>query len=223
MSNEQGIDVGTSQPDVDWHAVKDSGREFVYIKTTEGVGYVSPVLDQQINGAREAGLTVGLYHFARPDTNTPEDEAKSFAGELKRLNASTAGHLSPCLDMEREGGNLPRWIGSFIATLREQVNRPDVMVYASATWFETKLDPDSWAKDGVNLWVAHYGPPPGQPKYRTGTVAMHQYTSDGQVPGIAGRTDLNVCMTDLAALTGGGDTGGKRKTGGGFFSRVFGR
>lgn len=223
MSNEQGIDVGTSQPNIDWNAVRGSGREFVYIKATEGTGYVSPILDQQINGARGAGMVAGLYHFARPDTNAPEDEAKAFAGELKRLGASDTGHLSPCLDVEREGGNLPRWIGSFIGALREQVNRPDVMVYASSKWFSTKLDPNSWAKGGVNLWVAHYGVPQGQPEYRAENVAMHQYASDGQVSGIAGRTDLDVCMTSLDALTGAGDDGGDKPSKGGLFSRLFGR
>ena len=223
MSNEHGIDVGTSQPDIDWNAVRGSGREFVYVKATEGTGYVSPILDQQVNGARGVGMTVGLYHFARPDTNTPEDEAKAFAGELKRLDASSAGHLSPCLDVEREGGNLPRWVGAFIAALREQVNRGDVMVYASARWFESKIDPNSWATDGVNLWVAHYGAAPGQPEFQHDRVVMHQYASDGQVPGVAGRTDLDVCMTDLRALTGQDQGGSGGKSGGGWLSRLFGR
>lgn len=217
-NNPHGIDISKHQQVGDWNAVRQAGYEFAYIKATEGTGYVSPSLDDQINGARGAGMTTGLYHFARPDTNAAEDEAAAFAQEVKRLGADAAGNLSPCLDVERQGGNLPKWIGSWIGALREELNRGDVMVYASATWFREKLDPNSWYSDGVNLWVAHYGPPPGQPEF-TEHVAMHQYTSDGNVPGIGGRTDLNALMVDMGALTGAQQP----KRTGGFFSRLFGR
>lgn len=201
-SHIHGIDVAKYQQHIDWKTVANSGYEFAYIKATEGRGYTSPTLDRQLDGARNAGMTTGLYHFARPDTNKPEPEADTFAAALNKRDADTAGHLAPCLDMEREGDDLPAWIGGFLDALRNLTDRDDITVYASSSWFNDKLDPDAWVDENIHLWVAHYGAKPGKPGYKHDRVAMHQHASDGKVPGIDGNTDLNVSMVDLATLTG---------------------
>lgn len=203
MARIPGIDVAKYQGEPDWAAVRDAGYAFTYIKATEGVGYISPVLDAQLAGARGAGLVTGLYHFARPDTNSPEQDAADFAGQLARLGSSGGGNLPPCLDIETDGADLAGWINGFIGAIRGHTGRNEVMVYASASWFAQKLGTDSWVDPGVCLWVAHYGQPEGEPGFFTDRVVMHQHSADGQVPGIAGKTDLNVSMVDLPALTGG--------------------
>lgn len=219
-SHTRGIDVAKHQKHPDWGAVAGAGYEFAYIKATEGVDYVSPTLDAQIDGARAAGMTTGLYHFARPDTNDPQPEADTFARELDRLDSATAGNLPPCLDMERDGDDLPAWIAGFIEELVDLTGRGEVMVYASSSWFEEKLRPDAWADDRVYLWVAHYGATPGEPSYNTEKVVMHQHASDGKVPGIDGNTDLNVALVELGELTG--EDGEQQETGpGGLFSGLF--
>ena len=81
-----GIDVARYQGEPNWGAVRGAGYVFTYIKATEGIGYVSPTLDAQLNGARGAGMVTGLYHFARPDTNTPQQEAADFAAQLARTH-----------------------------------------------------------------------------------------------------------------------------------------
>src|SRR5437763_16664101 len=98
MANTPGIDVSKVNGEPDWGAVRGAGYAFAYIKATEGVGYVSPTLDAQLAGARNAGLVTGLYHYARPDTNSPQQDAAEFAAQLARLGASAAGNLPPCLD-----------------------------------------------------------------------------------------------------------------------------
>lgn len=198
-----GIDVARYQGEPDWAAVRGAGYAFAYIKATEGVGYVSPTLDAKLAGARNAGMVTGLYHFARPDTNAPEQDAADFAGQLARLNASAPGNLPPCLDIETDAPNLSAWVKGFIAALRGHTGRNEVVVYASTSWFQSKLAPENWLDPGVFLWVAHYGREPGKPGYLTDRVAIHQYTSEGQVPGINAKTDLNVSLVDLAVLTGG--------------------
>lgn len=198
-----GIDVAKYQGEPDWAAVHGAGYAFTYIKATEGIGYISPTLDAQLAGARGAGLVTGLYHFARPDTNSPQQDAADFAAQLARLNASGPGNLAPCLDLETEGADLAGWVKGFIDALRGHTGRNEIVVYASASWFAEKLAPETWVDPGVFLWVAHYGRPPGEPGYITDRVVIHQHASDGQVPGIGGDTDLNVSMVDLPVLTGG--------------------
>ncbi|MCA1189158.1 LysM peptidoglycan-binding domain-containing protein [Saccharopolyspora sp. 6T] len=203
MASIPGIDVARYQGEPDWAAVRGAGFAFTYIKATEGVGYVSPTLDSQLGGARGAGLVTGLYHFARPDTNSPQAEAADFAGQLARTGSAGPGNLPPCLDMETEAADLGAWIKGFVDALRGHTGRNEVVVYASSTWFSDKLATDSWVDPGVFLWVAHYGRPAGQPGFLTDRVAIHQHASDGKVPGIAGDTDLNVSLVDLPVLTGG--------------------
>ncbi len=202
MAQIPGIDVGNQQGQPDWGAVRRSGQAFAYIKATEGVGYVSPTLDGQLAGARAAGLVTGLYHFGRPDTNTPQQDAADFAAQLARLNASGPGNLPPCLDIETDGSDLGHWVKGFIDAIRANTRRSEVVVYSSASWFVSKLGPEVWVDPAVFVWVAHYGVPPGQPGYRTDRVVLHQYASDGQVPGVAGQVDLDVSLVDLPVLTG---------------------
>lgn len=199
----RGVDVARYQGEPDWAAVRAADFTFAYIKATEGVGYVSPTLDGQLAGARQAGMTTGLYHYARPDTNTPHQDAAHFAAQLARLGSGAPGNLPPCLDIEVDATELAAWVKGFLDALRGHTGRREVMVYASTSWFLDKLGTDGWVDSAVSLWVAHYGREPGRPGYLTDRVMLHQYASDGRVPGIAGDTDLNVAMVELETLTGG--------------------
>jgi lysozyme len=197
-----GVDVSSHQGTVDWPPVRSAGYEFAIIKATEGVGYVSPALDSQWRGANDAGLMTGLYAFARPDTNAPEPEADHFAAHVNRLAAKGPGHLPPCLDIEVGTGDLSHWVLRFIARLRQITGTQAVLVYSGAYFFrdhigETGMDPD------VSLWIADYGRTAGQPRYLTPRVAIHQYASDAQVPGITGNADVNVALRPLGEITGG--------------------
>ncbi|GGM61128.1 hypothetical protein GCM10012275_35230 [Longimycelium tulufanense] len=201
-----GIDVSSHQGNPDWGTVRGAGIEFAYIKASEGVGWTSPTLDSQFQGARGAGLAPGLYHFARPDTgNAPTAEADSFARHLHRLGAHGPGFLPPCLDIELTGGDLRAWCAAFVARLRDRLGRHRVMVYASTNFLLGHLG-EPWA-DANNIWwwVAHYGRAPGQPGHVTPRVVMHQYTSSGRVNGIAGSVDMNRAMRPLSELTEGED------------------
>lgn len=203
-----GIDVSHHQGVINWNAVRDSGHTWAYTKLTEGIGYVDPRGDANLSGASAAGMLVGAYHFARPDTNSPAAEAQHFAAELVRNDAAGHGWLPPCLDIERAGtGDLPGWVASFITELRKATGRREITIYASASWFSERLDPGYWLDEDTYLWVAHYGRPPGQPGYTTTHVIAHQYSATGRVPGITGDVDLNHALADMAPLTGSNPPG----------------
>ncbi|KAG8709352.1 hypothetical protein FRC09_000723 [Ceratobasidium sp. 395] len=74
----QGIDVSGYQPDVNWQTVKANGVEFAYIKATEGTTYTNPEFASQYNGAYDAGLIRGAYHFAQPADSTGAAQANYF-------------------------------------------------------------------------------------------------------------------------------------------------
>ncbi len=205
----EGIDVSRHQPAIDWPAAKAGGIEFAYIKVTEGVGYVDPKVDAHLGGARAAGIIPGLYHFARPDTNSGRDDALHFAEQLKARNAVGAGNLPPCLDLEeRSRGALAKvdlvdWVSDFLAAAREATGRRQWMLYASASFARDRLGKLEWLDKDCLAWIAHYGRKPGNPGWRDDRTVMHQYTSSGRIPGYGADIDRNSCWVDLATLTGG--------------------
>ena len=60
-----GIDVSRNNGVIKWSEVAKNKRiKFVFIKATEGKGYVDPYYRRNIAEARKAGLKVGSYHFS---------------------------------------------------------------------------------------------------------------------------------------------------------------
>lgn len=199
-----GIDTSSWQGQPDWAQVAASGRTYVYIKAGQGSSTSYPTLDAQFAGAKAAGLTVGLYLYADP-TETPEANADALAAQVTRLGALD-GHLPPCLDLEVGSGDLSTWTQAFITRLRAQTGCTQVMVYSGASFFQAHIG-EGWMDSDVALWIANYGRTPGNPSYLTPRVALHQYASDGSIPGISGSVDLNYAIWPLDQLvTGGSNT-----------------
>ena len=52
----QGIDIFSETNVINWNDVKNSGIQMVYIKATEGINYVNPLMVSQYNGAKTQGF-----------------------------------------------------------------------------------------------------------------------------------------------------------------------
>ena len=112
----EGIDVSHHEGVIDWGEVRLAGKEFAFIKATEGgtvAGFETHPAHFSENwpGAIAAGLAVGAYHFANPlrspawhnpswsePSNTVQEEAARFV-EVARP-ALKPGFLPPGLDVE---------------------------------------------------------------------------------------------------------------------------
>jgi len=194
--SDLGFDISGWQEDVQWEA---TGHSFVYIKATEGIGYVNPWLSEQHSGAVGSHLAWGFYHYANPH-NDPSDDARSFSNVVKKYDADASGCLPPCLDFETHVGDPNAWVFTFLTTVWEELGgeRP-VMLYSSASWFSTGFLHTDWALS-VALWVASWGRPPGHPSYLSPRVAIHQYTANGTVPGVSGSVDLDYAVWPLSQV-----------------------
>jgi GH25 family lysozyme M1 (1,4-beta-N-acetylmuramidase) len=190
----EGIDVSHWQGWIDWVKVRNAGKSFVYAKATEGIGWKDASYDRNKSGAMGQGLKFGAYHFARP-TNDPVREADWFVDTmgLKR------GMLLPALDIEVTDGLGPTALTSWVkAWLQRVYNRTGAKaaIYTSPSFWRDKLSNSRWfADNGYRvLWVANWGTSsPSVPADDWGgrSWTFWQYTSDGTVPGISGRVDLN--------------------------------
>jgi GH25 family lysozyme M1 (1,4-beta-N-acetylmuramidase) len=199
VSNAQGIDVSRYQGQVDWAAAA-AGLDFVFIKATEGVGYVDAQFANNWAGARRAGLARGAYHFCRPGNGHPVDQAQWFAHIVGPLQP---GDLPPVADFEVTDHRSPQdchdWLVQFLAECERQFGRRPIL-YASPGFFAGAVG-DTAAFTGYPLWVAHYttAAEPHLPRGFTDWL-FWQYADNGQVPGCRGYVDRNVFHGDHNAF-----------------------
>ena len=59
-----GIDVSEHNGALDWAKIKAAGVAFVIVRSGYGTSHVDNFFAQNIRGAREQGLPVGIYHFS---------------------------------------------------------------------------------------------------------------------------------------------------------------
>ena len=144
--------------------------------------------EQHYAGFKAAGVPVGAYYYSAADTIAKAREEAEFC---KQLLAGKQLELPVYYDLEE-----PHRMNKLT---REQLTAQaeawaEVMeaagyfvgIYANTSWFRTKLDHARLAKK-YTLWLADYRAQPDTQLQRD----LHQYTSAGQVPGIAGGVDLS--------------------------------
>ena len=191
---KEGIDVSHWQGTIDWAKVRGAGKTFVIAKATEGVGFKDDKYAINKAGAMGQGLKFGAYHFAQP-ANDPIKEADWFVNN----SSYQRGMLIPTLDLERTGGRGPTalttWVKAWLGRVSDRLGvKP--MMYVSPSFWRANLNDTRWFADngyGI-LWVAHWGTTsPSVPASNWGgrSWTFWQYSSDGSVPGISGRVDLN--------------------------------
>lgn len=190
-----GIDVSTWNTVADWNAVRGNGITFASIKITESTGYVSPAASAQANGARNAGVAPGGYHFARNDS-TPEAQAQFFASECRARALLQPGSFVPMLDIEAAElrATAPAFTQRFISAFRVYSGQLKIAVYSNLDWFQNVLQPNQWADGNVFLWIADWNGNPGHPRWSHPRLALHQHTDAGTVPGVNGTVDRDATV-----------------------------
>ena len=167
----RGVDVSSYQA-VDYAT---AGLAFVFVKATEGLGYVNPKLAGQRATARKAGLITGYYHYPHI-ANSPVAEADHF---LSRLDLADGELIA--LDWEWYGQQVTdaqarAYKKTWLAHVRAKVPRHRVGLYVDRTnW--TTVDQDSDCGDF--LWIADVTTA-GRPRVKH-PWTFHQYSSEGGI------------------------------------------
>src|SRR5277367_2557924 len=99
-----GIDVSHYNGTIDWAAAARNAS-FAFIKATEGVHMPDPRFRANWQGAKDAGILRGAYHFFSPK----EDGASQADYFLKSIDLAV-GDLPPVLDLETAGAENPRHV-----------------------------------------------------------------------------------------------------------------
>ena len=197
VSTKLGIDASKFQNDIDWQKVKDAGVEFAIIRLGFR-GYESGelVLDEKfaanIEGARAAGIAVGVYFFSSAIT---EEEAVQEADFVLKAIAPYQIDMPVVFDTEPVLANGARnesitpdqttaFASAFLGRVKESGYR--AMIYANAKRLTTVLHLEELKE--YPLWYADYQEKPIYPY----AYEMWQYTEKGSIPGVEGNVDLNL-------------------------------
>lgn len=199
ITSKMGIDVSEFQGgDIDWKQVKDSGIEFVIVR----IGYRAygesgklvkdDMFEQNIEGAIDAGLEVGVYFFSQAITPGEAVEEAEFVLDLIRPYKITGPVVYDTEEIKgdtaRTDGNTRQEFTNYCKVFCDTVEHAgyDSMIYANMKWMAFTLDMEELTD--YDFWYADYHELPQNPYDYT----IWQYSETGAVPGINANVDLNI-------------------------------
>ncbi len=232
LASLMGVDVSRYQGTINWTSAKNNGVAFAFAKATEGVDYIDPQFTNNMNNARLAGVPIGPYHFARPDSGVGSvsdpvkqdaiNEANDFVDAIKPYYDNHPGaYLAPVLDVESlpfptgtstttQRAYLSAWVKDFNSVVQSRLGL-DVIIYTGGNYAQSYLTSDLASFD---LWFAK---PTGSTSVNPPTSAnmgiwndylFWQYSWTGSISGISGDVDLDTfrgTLNDLQAYIVGGE------------------
>lgn len=200
-SGRLGIDVSRWNETIDWEKVKEDGIEFAIIRcgyrgASSGALVLDSKYEDNIRGAIEAGIPVGVYFFTQA---TSEVEAIEEASMVISLIQDYDVDYPVFLDSESAGGKgradgldvdeRVKYHRAFLETIASAGY--ETGVYASKNWLNDQLDMTQLSQ--YKTWLAEYADVPTYDQY----FDMWQYTSKGTVDGIETRVDLDVSYMNI--------------------------
>ena len=181
----KGIDVSGWQGDIDFEQVKNSGIEFVIIKAGEWDHTVDS-FEKNYAGAKAAGLHIGFYWFC--DGKTISEISMEADACIKALEGKQFD-FPIYMDLENQYQyDLGKdFCSNAVRTFCEKLEKAGYFtgLYTSTSWLDNVIEQD--IKDKYTIWVADWR---GYCGY-DGKYGVWQYGA-GYVPGINGKTDLNI-------------------------------
>ena len=188
------IDVSYHNGVINWEKVKASACAGAILRCGYGDDIASQDDKQWKRNANECtrlGIPFGVYIYSYAKTTA---QAESEARHVLRLVKGYKLSYPVFYDLEESGtqtGAVDR-MKKFAALIEAAGYKCGV--YCNKSWWDNYL---SSLGTRYPLWIARYNSTLGM------KADMWQYSSDGSVPGISGRVDVNYCYRDFPAeITG---------------------
>lgn len=196
-----GADLSKYNGDVDFHALKESGIEFVMLRLgSRGYGSGQIMLDEKfeeyMNKASEAGLEIGVYFFSQAITAEEAVEESNFI--IQTLTERNIAY-PVAFDMEYVQNDKARVeilskeektavARAFLENIKAAGYKP--MIYGTKEWLIKEINLTKLTD--YDIWLSQQKDIPDYP-YK---FQMWQYTTEGDIPGVEGDVDLNICFVD---------------------------
>lgn len=167
-----GVDVSSWQTKVDWKLLYDAGVRFAICKVTQGNYIFDRMVREHVQGARDAGMVVGLYHWHDPLNNVKSQL------DFIRMCLSGLEYDFFAVDVEQHWADWTEWRSGYItkklgpklisisshqlaSDIREMTGKK-TLIYSRASFVkEYASDMAIWLRDW-DLWLAHYPYKPGR-------------------------------------------------------------
>ena len=202
VTSKKGIDVSLYQGNIDWQQVAADGVEYVFIRVgyrgygKEGRLVLDEKFTKNVEGAKAAGLKVGVYFFGQAIT---VEEAKEEANLVLEQLAPYQIDYPVVYDVEKVSAESGRAnaldattrtdiVIAFLETVKAAGYTP--MVYANMEMFSVLLEFERLEQ--YDKWFAYYG----EEMYFPYNYAVWQYTEKGTVAGIEGPVDMNISFKE---------------------------
>lgn len=136
-----GIAVSAYTGSINWPEVAADGVTFAFTKATEGNYFEDSYYDGDMTGGKAAGILMGAYEFARPDLDTPAQEAAYFWNYAKKEIKADGKTLMPMIDFETFNGHVgtstyTQWFNQWSAAIVQDGENAGVtlrpVIYVSA-------------------------------------------------------------------------------------------
>lgn len=191
-----GIDVSEFQGSIDWESVANAGIKFAIIRVGGRYGQSGKIYSDEyyvrnITNAKKYGIRVGVYFFSQAINESEAiEEADYICAIADQYNIT----MPIVIDTEYLTNGRANALSTQSRTtiIKAFCNRVvdkgyEAMIYSNVNWLENNLYMNQLS--AYRVWVAHYTNL-SKPEY-SGTYSFWQYTSNGSVPGINGRVDMN--------------------------------
>ena len=128
--------------------------DFIILKATEGKTYYDSYADYFLSMIDRRRQMYGFYHYAHPESNTPQQEVYNFLSHVSQH----IGNALFALDVEGKALNLnnrdlSKWVLTFIRTFQRETGvKP--LIYTGTEGLQ-KIGRETLAED-VGLWFARY-------------------------------------------------------------------
>ena len=215
-----GVDVSHWQgSSINWVSVKNSGVTFAWCKATEGAATIDDTFSVNIVNAKNAGVLIGAYHYARPDLHIgnsgADQEAANFWSVVSNYVKGSGTYMMPALDIEQDLSTadpaytkttLSQWVNRWCQTVTGLAAsngvtiKPIVYTYVSyaSTWLNSTVT-------NYPLWMANYNGQSAQTGGPSSTSPWSawnfwQYSSSATVSGISGGCDGDVFNGTAAGM-----------------------
>lgn len=201
-----GIDVSSYQETIDWAQVKESGIEFVMIRAgyrgaTRGALREDTNFQTNYNGAKEAGLKVGVYFFSQAITEAEAEEEAGYVLQLlqgKELDYPVvfdweiAEVLDNGVDISRTKSVTGDEVTAFAQAFCKKIDKAG---FNAAVYFNRNLAYEYYDLEEIDqfdFWLAEYRPIPAF--YYD--FQIWQYSDNAQVRGISTPVDINISFKE---------------------------
>lgn len=191
-----GIDVSTWQGDIDFNAVKEAGCSFVIVRI--GYYYDNIVVDDHfyanIEGARAAGLDVGVYFYT---TDNSAENVREHARWIAETLGGEPTDLPVAFDWEeftnfqKYGMNI-RDLNELYLVFSEEMESCgyETMLYGSKNFLNNFWSSDT--KNSSPVWLAHYVEDTDYDE----NYYIWQQSNCGRIDGINGDVDMNILYSE---------------------------